>query len=161
MSTQWTYSNVSGWWIASSGLVCHTISNKKSRTPWSTCTGTIRVPVFRHSSNQNLDVHKEILVKLTAVSLSSSEHYQKHDLPGHDYLNLNIFAGRHRYWTDFGIGWTGNLIVQDIDDTAMGFRLLRLHGFDVSEGTYRIIRSLITRLQIRYNQEDLPTVSLH
>jgi hypothetical protein len=46
--------------------------------------------VFRQSSNQNLDIHNEILVKLTAVSLSSSEHYQKHDLPGHDYLNFNF-----------------------------------------------------------------------
>jgi hypothetical protein len=117
--------------------------------------------VFRHSSNQNLDVHNEILVKLTAVSLSSSEHYQKHDIPGHDYLNLNNLAGRHRYWTDFGIAWAGNLNVQDIDDTAMGFRLLRLHGFDVSEGTYGITRSLITRLRVRYNQEDLPAVPLH
>ncbi|CAK9251796.1 unnamed protein product, partial [Sphagnum jensenii] len=43
----------------------------------------------------------------------------------------------YRYWTDFGIGWTGNLNVQDIDDTAMGFRLLRLHGFDVSEDCFR------------------------
>jgi hypothetical protein len=117
--------------------------------------------VFHHSSNQNLDVHNEILVKLTTVSLLSSEHYQKHDIPGHDYLNLNILAGRHRYWKDFGITWTGNLNVQDIDDTSMGFRLLRLHGFDVSEGTYRITRSLITSLQVRYNQEDLPTVPLH
>jgi hypothetical protein len=43
----------------------------------------------------------------------------------------------------------------------MGFRLLRLHGFDVSEGTYQVTRSLITRLQVRYNEEDLPTVPLH
>jgi hypothetical protein len=84
----------------------------------------------------------------TAVSLSSCEHYQKDDLTGHDYINFNILAGRYRYWTDFGIGWTGNVILQDIDDTAVGFRQLRLHGFDVSEGTYRITRSLITRLQV-------------
>lgn len=43
----------------------------------------------------------------------------------------------YRYWTDFGIAWAGNLNVQDIDDTAMGFRLLRLHGFDVSEDCFR------------------------
>jgi hypothetical protein len=76
-------------------------------------------------------------------------------------LTSNVFTGRHRYWTDFGIGWASNSIVQDVDDTAMGFRLLRLHGFDVSEGTYLITRSLITRLQVRYNQEELPTVSMH
>ncbi|KAH8967051.1 hypothetical protein BDL97_03G057700 [Sphagnum fallax] len=43
----------------------------------------------------------------------------------------------YRYWTDFGIGWASNSIVQDVDDTAMGFRLLRLHGFDVSEDCFR------------------------
>ncbi len=83
-------------------------------------------------------------MKLAAVSLFSSEHFQKHDVMRHDYLNINVFADRHRYWTDFGIGWASNSIVQDVDDTAMGFRLLRLHGFDVSEGTYLITRSLIT-----------------
>ncbi|KAF5732772.1 Copalyl diphosphate synthase [Tripterygium wilfordii] len=38
----------------------------------------------------------------------------------------------HRYWTKDGICWARNSRVQDIDDTAMGFRLLRLHGYEVS-----------------------------
>ncbi|KAJ0970092.1 hypothetical protein J5N97_022969 [Dioscorea zingiberensis] len=38
----------------------------------------------------------------------------------------------HRYWTKDGIGWARNSLVQDVDDTSMGFRLLRLHGYDVS-----------------------------
>ncbi|ESQ37954.1 hypothetical protein EUTSA_v10029352mg, partial [Eutrema salsugineum] len=38
----------------------------------------------------------------------------------------------HRYWTDKGICWARCSHVQDIDDTAMAFRLLRLHGYQVS-----------------------------
>ncbi|GER24836.1 copalyl diphosphate synthase [Striga asiatica] len=38
----------------------------------------------------------------------------------------------HRYWTSKGICWARNSRVQDIDDTAMGFRLMRLHGYDIS-----------------------------
>lgn len=39
-----------------------------------------------------------------------------------------------RYWTAEGICWARNSPVQDIDDTAMAFRLLRLHGYVVSAG---------------------------
>jgi ent-copalyl diphosphate synthase len=39
-----------------------------------------------------------------------------------------------RYWTEKGICWARNSNVQDIDDTAMAFRLLRLHGHQVSAG---------------------------
>ncbi|KAK4376276.1 hypothetical protein RND71_006953 [Anisodus tanguticus] len=38
-----------------------------------------------------------------------------------DYVN--------RHWTNEGICWARNSPVQDIDDTAMAFRLLRLHGY--------------------------------
>lgn len=41
-----------------------------------------------------------------------------------------------RYWTEKGICWARNSAVQDIDDTAMGFRLLRLHGHKVSAGKF-------------------------
>ncbi|KAK6937536.1 Terpene synthase, metal-binding domain [Dillenia turbinata] len=37
-----------------------------------------------------------------------------------------------RYWTDEGICWARNTHVQDVDDTAMAFRILRLHGHEVS-----------------------------
>uniref|UniRef100_A0A7N0TUF4 Terpene synthase N-terminal domain-containing protein n=1 Tax=Kalanchoe fedtschenkoi TaxID=63787 RepID=A0A7N0TUF4_KALFE len=43
----------------------------------------------------------------------------------------------HRYWTQKGICWARNTRVEDIDDTAMGFRLLRLHGFKVSPDLFR------------------------
>ncbi|KAL9430942.1 hypothetical protein AB3S75_026186 [Citrus x aurantiifolia] len=38
----------------------------------------------------------------------------------------------YRYWTEEGICWARNTRVQDLDDTSMGFRLLRLNGYDVS-----------------------------
>ncbi|KAH1070174.1 hypothetical protein GYH30_007333 [Glycine max] len=41
-----------------------------------------------------------------------------------------------RYWTEKGICWARNSEVQDIDDTAMGFRLLRLHGHQVSPSVF-------------------------
>ncbi|XP_047172764.1 ent-copalyl diphosphate synthase 1-like [Vigna umbellata] len=41
-----------------------------------------------------------------------------------------------RYWSEKGICWARNSEVQDIDDTAMGFRLLRLHGHQVSSSVF-------------------------
>ncbi|WOL03996.1 ent-copalyl diphosphate synthase 1, chloroplastic-like [Canna indica] len=43
----------------------------------------------------------------------------------------------HRYWTEEGICWAKNSRVHDIDDTAMGFRLLRLHGYNVSSSVFQ------------------------
>ncbi|GMJ01143.1 GA REQUIRING 1, ARABIDOPSIS THALIANA ENT-COPALYL DIPHOSPHATE SYNTHETASE 1 [Hibiscus trionum] len=43
----------------------------------------------------------------------------------------------YRHWTEEGICWARNTRVYDIDDTAMGFRLLRLHGYDVSAEVFR------------------------
>uniref|UniRef100_A0A2N9H042 Terpene synthase N-terminal domain-containing protein n=1 Tax=Fagus sylvatica TaxID=28930 RepID=A0A2N9H042_FAGSY len=43
----------------------------------------------------------------------------------------------YRYWTDKGICWARNSEVHDIDDTAMGFRLLRLHGHEVSTDVFQ------------------------
>ncbi|XP_050910981.1 ent-copalyl diphosphate synthase, chloroplastic [Lathyrus oleraceus] len=42
-----------------------------------------------------------------------------------------------RYWTEKGICWARNSEVQDIDDTAMGFRVLRLHGHYVSPKVFK------------------------
>ncbi|XP_078429971.1 ent-copalyl diphosphate synthase 1-like isoform X2 [Wolffia australiana] len=40
-------------------------------------------------------------------------------------------------WTEEGISWARFSTIQDVDDTAMGFRLLRLHGYDVSADVFR------------------------
>ncbi|XVF80451.1 hypothetical protein PTKIN_Ptkin15bG0074400 [Pterospermum kingtungense] len=42
-----------------------------------------------------------------------------------------------RYWSEDGICWARNTRVHDIDDTAMGFRLLGLHGYLVSADVFR------------------------
>ncbi|KAJ7977384.1 Copalyl diphosphate synthase [Quillaja saponaria] len=42
-----------------------------------------------------------------------------------------------RYWTEKGICWARNSQVQDIDDTSMAFRVLRLHGHEVSANVFR------------------------
>ncbi|CAK9151082.1 unnamed protein product [Ilex paraguariensis] len=42
-----------------------------------------------------------------------------------------------RYWTAKGICWARNSRVHDIDCTAMGFRLLRLHGHKVSADVFQ------------------------
>ncbi|XP_050266353.1 ent-copalyl diphosphate synthase 1 isoform X2 [Quercus robur] len=42
-----------------------------------------------------------------------------------------------RYWNDKGICWARNSEVRDIDDTAMGFRLLRLYGHEVSADVFK------------------------
>lgn len=41
-----------------------------------------------------------------------------------------------RHWTDEGICWARNSTVIDVDDTSMAFRLLRLHGYDVSPSVF-------------------------
>lgn len=56
------------------------------------------------------------------------------------YLQERVITEKNvfRYWTDSGICWARNSEVQDIDDTAMGFRLLRLHGYQISAGNESI-----------------------
>uniref|UniRef100_A0ACD5WDW3 Uncharacterized protein n=1 Tax=Avena sativa TaxID=4498 RepID=A0ACD5WDW3_AVESA len=43
----------------------------------------------------------------------------------------------YRHWTEEGLAHTKNCPVKDIDDTAMGFRLLRLHGYDVNPCVFK------------------------
>ncbi|KAJ8541148.1 hypothetical protein K7X08_001964 [Anisodus acutangulus] len=50
-----------------------------------------------------------------------------------DYVN--------RHWTNEGICWARNSPVQDIDDAAMAFRLLRLHGYVVSADVFKHFES--------------------
>nr|BAJ39816.1 ent-kaurene synthase [Liochlaena subulata] len=43
----------------------------------------------------------------------------------------------YKYYKSVGIGWARGSVVQDLDDTAMGFRLLRQNGYDVNEDVFR------------------------
>ncbi|KAK3415798.1 hypothetical protein EUGRSUZ_H01472, partial [Eucalyptus grandis] len=47
----------------------------------------------------------------------------------------------YRYWSDKGISWARNSNVADIDDTSMGFKLLRLHGYEVSAEVFENFKS--------------------
>lgn len=52
-----------------------------------------------------------------------------------------MYKWNFRYWTEKGICWARNSNVQDIDDTSMAFRLLRLHGHQVSASEYLMVLS--------------------
>ncbi|KAL8510591.1 hypothetical protein ACS0TY_017423 [Phlomoides rotata] len=44
----------------------------------------------------------------------------------------------HRYWSNYnGVCASRHSKIQDVDDTSMGFRLLRLNGFDVSPDAFK------------------------
>ncbi|CAI9103608.1 OLC1v1002125C1 [Oldenlandia corymbosa var. corymbosa] len=47
----------------------------------------------------------------------------------------------HRYWTASGVFSARNSPVCDLDDTSMGFRLLRLQGYNVSPDVFKHFKS--------------------
>ncbi|CAM6082817.1 unnamed protein product [Calypogeia fissa] len=46
----------------------------------------------------------------------------------------------YKFFSSYGIGWARGSAVQDLNDTAMGFLLLRKHGYDVNEDVFRQFR---------------------
>lgn len=60
--------------------------------------------------------------------LGIAHHFQKEIKECLDYV--------YKYWSPFGIAWAKESVVTDVDDTAMGFRLLRQHGYDVSPDVF-------------------------
>ena len=50
------------------------------------------------------------------------------------YLHNKYINPFYRHFTEEGICWARNSDVKEVDDTAMAFRLLRLHGYSVSPG---------------------------
>ncbi|PWZ53268.1 Ent-copalyl diphosphate synthase 1, chloroplastic [Zea mays] len=61
--------------------------------------------------------------------LGISRYFQKEIEQCMDYVN--------RHWTEDGICWARNSDVKEVDDTAMAFRLLRLHGYSVSPDVFK------------------------
>ncbi|KAI5067268.1 hypothetical protein GOP47_0017796 [Adiantum capillus-veneris] len=45
-----------------------------------------------------------------------------------------------KHWREEGIGWASESQVSDVDDTAMAFRLLRLHGYPVSPDVFNCFK---------------------
>ncbi|KAF5194223.1 Copalyl diphosphate synthase, partial [Thalictrum thalictroides] len=43
----------------------------------------------------------------------------------------------YRFWTPNGISWSRDTIELDIDDTSMGFRILRSHGYEVQANAFQ------------------------
>ncbi|KAJ4702649.1 Copalyl diphosphate synthase [Melia azedarach] len=63
------------------------------------------------------------------------------EVPDDSHVLQKIFAMRNekikRYWSEEGVFVARNSQFPDIDDTSMGFRLLRLHGYDVSPDVFQ------------------------
>ncbi|KAG8389342.1 hypothetical protein BUALT_Bualt02G0219300 [Buddleja alternifolia] len=63
------------------------------------------------------------------------------DIPYDSPSLQRIYARRDlkltRYWTNKGICWARDSEVQDIDDTSMAFRLMRLNGYDISADVFK------------------------
>ncbi|KAL5059577.1 hypothetical protein RYX36_031181 [Vicia faba] len=76
-----------------------------------------------------VDLFEHIWVVDRLERLGVSRYFKQEIMDSVNYLA--------RYWTEKGICWARNSEVQDIDDTAMGFRLLRLHGHQVSPNVFK------------------------
>ncbi|PAN11748.1 hypothetical protein PAHAL_2G213000 [Panicum hallii] len=70
-----------------------------------------------------LDVYERLWAVDRLTRLGISRHFTSEIEYCLDYI--------YRNWTPDGLAHTKNCPVKDIDDTAMGFRLLRLHGYHV------------------------------
>ncbi|KAL5211737.1 hypothetical protein ABZP36_022584 [Zizania latifolia] len=55
----------------------------------------------------------------------------------HDIPLTTVSGDKQMHWTEYGICWASNSNVKDVDDTAMAFRLLRLHGYNVSPNVFK------------------------
>ncbi|OEL25993.1 Ent-copalyl diphosphate synthase 1, chloroplastic [Dichanthelium oligosanthes] len=76
-----------------------------------------------------VDLFEHIWVVDRLERLGISRYFQQEIEQCMDYVN--------RYWTEEGICWARNSDVKDVDDTAMAFRLLRLHGYSVSPDVFK------------------------
>ncbi|KAH9317858.1 hypothetical protein KI387_019627 [Taxus chinensis] len=79
-----------------------------------------------------LDLFERLWAVDTVERLGIDRHFKNEIKESLDYV--------YRYWDERGIGWARENIVGDIDDTAMGIRLLRLHGYNVSSDALKTFR---------------------
>eukprot|EP01018_Ginkgo_biloba_P030117 Gb_06621 [translate_table: standard] len=71
-----------------------------------------------------IDIFERLWAVDTIERLGIDHHFQQEIEAILDYV--------YRNWRETGIGWTRKISYADIDDTIMGLRMLRLHGYDVS-----------------------------
>ncbi|ONM06415.1 anther ear1 [Zea mays] len=76
-----------------------------------------------------VDLFEHIWVVDRLERLGISRYFQREIEQCMDYVN--------RHWTEDGICWARKSNVKDVDDTAMAFRLLRLHGYNVSPSVFK------------------------
>ncbi|KAJ0113424.1 hypothetical protein Patl1_03374 [Pistacia atlantica] len=76
-----------------------------------------------------VDVYEHIWVVDRLLRLGISRYFQPEFKECMDYV--------YRYVTEEGIPFQRQGRIPDLDDTAMGFRLLRLHGYEVSADIFR------------------------
>nr|H8ZM73.1 RecName: Full=Bifunctional cis-abienol synthase, chloroplastic; AltName: Full=Diterpene synthase TPS4; Short=AbdiTPS4; Flags: Precursor [Abies balsamea]AEL99953.1 diterpene synthase TPS4 [Abies balsamea] len=75
-------------------------------------------------SDYPLDLFERLWVVDTVERLGIDRHFKKEIKDALDYV--------YSCWDERGIGWAKDSPIADIDDTAMGLRILRLHGYNVS-----------------------------
>ncbi|KAF2538443.1 hypothetical protein F2Q68_00018644 [Brassica cretica] len=100
----------------------------------SKCLGYLRNAVKRFNGGVPnvfpVDLFEHIWIVDRLQRLGISRYFEEEIKECLDYV--------HRYWTDKGICWARCSHVQDIDDTAMAFRLLRLNGYKVSADVFKV-----------------------
>ncbi|CAN1729119.1 (-)-kolavenyl diphosphate synthase TPS28, chloroplastic [Linum perenne] len=80
-------------------------------------------------SGYPVDLFENIWVIDRLQRLGISRYFQPQIKKCVDYIE--------KFWDEKGICWARNSEVRDIDDTAMGFRILRLHGRQVSPDVFK------------------------
>lgn len=76
-----------------------------------------------------IDIFEHLWAVDRLERLGISRYFQREIDHCMDYVN--------KYWTEEGICWARNSNLKDLDDTAMAFRLLRLHGYNVSPSVFK------------------------
>ncbi|KAH9317871.1 hypothetical protein KI387_019640, partial [Taxus chinensis] len=79
-----------------------------------------------------LDLFERLWAVDTVERLGIDRHFKEEIKETLDYVYM--------YWNERGIGWARDNAVGDIDDTAMGLRILRLHGYNVSSDALKTFR---------------------
>nr|AOG18229.1 copalyl pyrophosphate synthase-like protein [Taiwania cryptomerioides] len=82
--------------------------------------------------NYPFDLFQRIWAVDTVERLGIDRHFKKEIKETLDYVYM--------YWDERGIGWARDNAIGDIDDTAMGLRILRLHGYNVSSEALKTFR---------------------
>ncbi|CAM8924946.1 unnamed protein product [Rhodiola kirilowii] len=76
-----------------------------------------------------LSIYERLWAVDKVERLGISRHFQTEIMDCLSYV--------HRYWNGKGLSWTEPSPVKELDNTVMGFRLLRLYGFQVSPDVIR------------------------